>query len=269
MEEKDFADNEEVLDETSNDTVAEGVNENQDNTSEIKVGETNEIDNEETNEPKTKDSTKEYSERLKKDREKIRQELEKEQASKLDAIARSRGFENWEELEEESNKQQIEDLGITDVDAFNKYLNEAIANNPEMIKAKRVLQEQEARESEKRLEEEIAKIGQLDPNIKNVNDLLNHPTYEAILNRVKNGQTVLDAYKLENFEMLTLRQTESAKQSVYNNINNKSHVKTSKGAVTKDVVVPQDVYIMYKRNLPSWSDEQIKKHYAKEVGGGI
>ena len=225
-------------------------------------------DNGEGEEVKTvKKSTKEYSERLKNDREKIRKELEEENNKRMDSIAKSRGFENWKELEEYSNKEQLQNLGVNDTDAFEKYLNNIIENNPEMIKARAIIAEQQQKDAERQLNDQVTEIGKLDSSIKNVNDLLNHPSYEKVLNRVKNGANLVDAFKLENFDTLTGRASDAAVQHTLNNINNKSHVKTTSGSASSDVVVPTEVYAMYKRNLPNWTDEQIKKHYAKETGG--
>lgn len=214
-----------------------------------------------------KKSTKEYSERLKNDREKIRKELEEENNKRMDSIAKSRGFENWKELEEYSNKEQLQNLGVNDTDAFEKYLNNIIENNPEMIKARAIIAEQQQRDAERQLNDQVAEISKLDGSIKNVNDLLNHPSYDKVLDRVKNGANLVDAFKLENFDTLTGRASDAAVQHTLNNINNKSHVKTTSGSATTDVVVPNEIYAMYKRNLPNWTDEQIKKHYAKEMGG--
>lgn len=261
---EESAANEEVVEDTTEDTFADGIEEDVfDGTSEIEDEEDEDLEP-----PKsTKDTTKEYSERLKKDRENIRKELEKEQNEKLTRIAKSRGFDSWEELEEFSNKQQLEDLGVEDADAFKEYLNNVINNNPEIIRAKQIIAEQQARETERKLEEEVKQIGELDPSIKSVQDLIQHPSYDRVLDRVKKGSNIIDAYKLENFDALTHRSTDAAVQSVYNNINNKQHIKTTSGNTTKDIVVPSDVYAMYKRNLPNWSDEQIKKHYANEMEG--
>lgn len=214
-----------------------------------------------------KKSTKEYSERLKNDREKIRKELEEENNKRMDSIAKSRGFENWKELEEYSNKEQLQNLGVNDTDAFEKYLNNIIENNPEMIKARAIIAEQQQKDAERQLNDQVTEIGKLDSSIKSVSDLLNHPSYEKVLDRVKNGANLVDAFKLENFDTLTGRASDAAVQHTLNNINNKSHVKTTSGSASSDVVVPTEVYAMYKRNLPNWTDEQIKKHYAKETGG--
>lgn len=231
-------------------------------------GQVTDTDDGEGEETKTvKKSTKEYSERLKNDREKIRKELEEENNKRLDSIAKSRGFENWKELEEYSNKEQLQNLGVNDTDAFEKYLNNIIENNPEMIKARAIIAEQQQRDAERQLNEQVTEIGKLDSSIKSVSDLLNHPSYDKVLDRVKNGANLVDAFKLENFDTLTGRASDAAVQHTLNNINNKSHVKTTTGSATSDVVVPSDIYAMYRRNLPTWTDEQIKKHYAKEMGG--
>lgn len=239
----------------SGETIVNEQNDDQDVTEEVEETKVN------------KKSTKEYSERLKADREKIRKELEEENNKRLDGIAKSRGFDNWKELEEYSNKEQLQNLGVNDADAFEKYLNNLIDNNPEIVKARAIIAEQQQRDAERQLNDQVAAITKLDSSIKNVNDLINHPSYEKILERVQNGSSLVDAFKLENFEALTGRATNAAVQHTLNNINNKSHVKTTVGGAATDIVVPSDIYAAYKKNLPSWSDEQIKKHYAKEMGG--
>lgn len=239
----------------SGETIVNEQNDDQDVTEEVEETKVN------------KKSTKEYSERLKADREKIRKELEEENNKRLDGIAKSRGFDNWKELEEYSNQEQLQNLGVNDADAFEKYLNNLIDNNPEIVKARAIIAEQQQRDAERQLNEQVAAITKLDSSIKNVNDLINHPSYEKILERVQNGSSLVDAFKLENFEALTGRATDAAVQHTLNNINNKSHVKTTVGGAATDIVVPSDIYAAYKKNLPSWSDEQIKKHYAKEMGG--
>lgn len=230
------------------------------------TSETEEQDTSNNEDAHTKSATKKYSERLNSDRAKIREDVEKEYNGKLDKIAKARGFENWAELEEYSAQQQLEELGVQDKDAFKNYVNNIIDNNSEVLRARQIIAEQQEREAKRQLEEQVAEIGKLDNSIKSVNDLLSHPSYDRIVERVKKGANIVDAYKLENFDALTGRNTDAAKQSVYNNINNKSHVNTVRGTSPNDVVVPNDIMAIYKKNFPHWTEEQIKKHYAKEGG---
>lgn len=228
------------------------------------TSESEEQDTSKNEDAHVKTATKKYSERLNNDRAKIREDVEKEYTAKLDRIAKARGFENWAELEDYSAQQQLEELGVQDKDAFKNYINNIIDNNSEVLRARQIIAEQQEREAKRQLEEQVAEIGKLDSSIASVNDLLSHPSYDRIVERVKKGANIVDAYKLENFDALTGRNTEAAKQSVYNNINNKSHVNTVRGTSPNDVVVPNDIMAIYKKNFPHWTEEQIKKHYAKE-----
>ena len=214
-----------------------------------------------------KDKTKAYSERLNADRAKIRAELEAENIAKLDAIAQGRGFENWKELEEYSNKQALEDLGVTDSDAFSKYIDNIISKNPKIIEANRILEEQAARDRDAKLNEEILKIHELDESIKTIDDLLASPNYDSVLEKVKAGASLLDAYRLANFDILMGKASDRGSQKTYENVANKSHIKTSTGRAVNDIVVPSEVLSIYKKNMPNWTEEQIKKHYANTMRG--
>lgn len=216
-----------------------------------------------------KSKTKEYSERLNADRAKIRAELEAENNAKLDAIAQGRGFENWKELEEYSNKQALEDLGVTDSDAFEKYIDTIISKNPKIIEANRILEEQAVRDRDAKLVEEITKIHELDESINSVDDLLASPNYDTVLEKVKQGASLLDAYRLANFDILMGKASDKASQKTYENVANKSHIKTATGRAVNDIVVPNDVLSIYKKNMPNWTEEQIKKHYANSMKGDM
>lgn len=262
-----FADGEEGSAANVTDDVNANADSNIDDTatSDVSTNVQDDVQDSEQETKSKKDRTKEYSERLNKEREKMRKELEDEQNKRLDNIAKARGFENWKDLEEASNKEMLEDLGVNDTDAFNKYLNSVIANNPEMLRAKEIIARQEQEENQRKLNDDINEINKLDPSIKTVADLLQHPSYDLILDKVQKGASVLDAYKLVNFDALTNRSTDAAVQHTLNNINNKSHMKTVSGSATDDVVVPDDIYASYRKNLPNWTDEQIKKHYKREM----
>lgn len=226
----------------------------------------NDVDNSEQ-EVQVKNSTKEYSERLKKDREKIRQEIEEEYKLKNDNLAKARGYENWAELEEASNRELLEGLGVNDTEEFNKYLKYAIDNNPAIIEANNIINNQKKAEAERQLQADVAEISKLDPTIKDVNDLLAHPSYDRVYEKVQNGMSILDAYKLENFEALTNRTSAAAVSHAVNNIENKSHMGTISGNASKDVAIPTEVLEMYKAFNPNMTEEQIRNDYSSRFGG--
>jgi len=228
------------------------------------TSETVETEDEQTS--TVKNSTKEYSERLNRDREKIRKEIEEEYKLKNDNLAKARGFENWAELEEASNREMLEGFGVNDTEGFNKYLENVIANNPAMLQAKAIIAEDQRKNAERQIQEDIVTISKIDPSITSIADLLAHPSYANIAKKVENGMNLVDAYKLENFEALTNKRSDAAVAHAMNNISNKSHMTTMNGRASTDVAVPSDVYAMYKTFNPNMTDEEIRKHYSNYGG---
>lgn len=218
--------------------------------------------------------TKAYSERLNADRERIREEerkkireiLEKEQKEKLDSIAKKRNFDSWEELEEFSEREQLEALGIEDENAFKEYLTEIINNNPEIKKAKEIIAEKEKMDKETYLNNQLKQISEINPEIKSLDDLVTIDKYDDFSDKVNRGYSLFDAYRLTYFDELTKKSIETAKQAAVRSVNSKSHMKsTIPGSILEDIIVPAEVMAMYKRNIPSMTDEAIKKHYAKSL----
>jgi hypothetical protein len=56
-------------------------------------------------------------------------------------------------------------------------------------------------------------------------------------------------------------------QNVITNIDSKGHLKTTTGAKTKEIVVPDEVLASYRKNMPTMTEQEIREHYAKFVGG--
>ena len=222
-------------------------------------------DEPEDEEDTSKSTTKKYSERLNKDREKIQEELEKKQEEKLNSVAKSRGFDSWTELEEFSEQQRLENLGVTDKDEFKSLLDELIAKNPIVQKAQEVLASQEQKNKEVFIKEQITEINKLDNNIKTLDDLVKLDRYEDFSKKVEKGYDLIDAYKTTYFDKIKTNEVESVKQNVLNNLGSKGHLKTATGKGGNDVFVPDEVMAMYKKNMPNMSDNEIRKHYGKYV----
>ena len=218
-----------------------------------------------------KSPTKLYSERLNKERDKIRNELrsevEKENKAKLDAIAKSRNFESWDELEEYDEAEKITQLGISDSNEFKSLLDTLISKNPIVKEAQDILLKQKKAENEKFLKNEVLAISKVDSSIKTFDDLVNLDKYDELLNKVNAGYSLSDAYKLLYFDKIKSVDINAAKQEVLTGLDSKSHLKTASGNAGKEIHVPEDILAMYKKNIPGMSDADIRAHYAKSIGG--
>lgn len=232
------------------------------NTEDTGTANSKELDNEDK-----KASTKAYSERLNNERKKMKEEIESEFKEKLNSIAKARNFESWEELEEYDEHERLEKMGVEDPDQFKEYLNTLITNNPIVKKAQEVLSKREQEERDEFISGQIKEINKLDDTIKTIDDLAKIDRYDEFTKKIDKGYSLTDAYKLVYFDKIKTTDIEAAKQTVLNNIDSKSHLKSTTGNSGKEIYVPEDIMAMYKKNIPNMSEADIRKHYAKMVGG--
>lgn len=209
--------------------------------------------------------TQAFARRLKEEKTKMQQENQ----AKLDNFAQQRGFKDWKELEQANEREQLDNLGINDQDAFNKFLEDKINNNPVVLEAKKVLEQQKNAEIEKALNNEISLISEMDPSIKSLDDLAQIPEYDELMDKAVNrGYSLSDAFKVVAFNRIQTKAINESKQSAIDNINSKSHMKTTSGKGGNEVFVPADVMASYRKNMPEMTEEEIKKDYAKFLKGG-
>lgn len=213
-------------------------------------------------------STKAFSERLKREKLKLQKDAEDKKKADLDNIAVSKGFKNWKDFEQSNRKEKLEKIGIEDEETFTSLIDDAVTNNPIVLEAQRVIEAQREREQKAVLDSAINEISAIDPDIKSLNDLLALDNYNEFYDLVERGYALPDAYKIISFDKLSNKKAASAAQTVINNVNSKGHITTTKGTQTKEVTVPDEILAEYRKNNPNMSEDEIRKHYSKFIGGG-
>lgn len=213
-------------------------------------------------------STKAFSERLKREKLKLQKDAEDKKKADLDNIAISKGFKNWKDFEQANRKEKLEKIGIEDEETFTSLIDDAVTNNPIVLEAQRVIEAQREREQKAVLDAAIHEISAIDPDIKSLNDLLALDNYNEFYDLVERGYALPDAYKIISFDKLSNKKAASAAQTVINNVNSKGHITTTKGTQTKEITVPDEILAGYRKNNPDMSEDEIRKHYSKFVGGG-
>lgn len=129
-------------------------------------------------------------------------------------------------------------------------------------KAEKAEFEMKRREYEAEFDQELLKIQALDPSIQSVNDLMQGENAAAFLDAVKKGNSLLDSFKLANFDRLSQKRSAAAAQRTRNQINQKGHLQATGQGKGRTVNIPMETLSMYKEAFPDWSDSQIAKHYA-------
>ena len=123
----------------------------------------------------------------------------------------------------------------------------------------------EAREQQARskVEAQLKEIQGMDPAIKTLQDLSKMETYPKLYDMVKHGYSIVDAYKLANYDTLTNRAAEASRKAAVTAVQSKQHLTTTKSRGDGAVSVPESVLEEYRVLNPGASREEIQKHYQK------
>lgn len=113
------------------------------------------------------------------------------------------------------------------------------------------------------LEEQIQEIAKLDPSITTVEDLMKRPEYKQIYASVRKGNSIVDAFKLANFDKLTASAGNAGRQAALNAAGSKEHLTATTARGAGSLTVPADVKAMYKSMMPDATDAEIQEHYNK------
>lgn len=205
--------------------------------------------------------TKAFSKRLNEERAKIAKAEEDKTQAKLDEVAKERGFGSWSELEEYDRREKIESLGIVDGEAFDKVLSEAISKNPIVQDAKKIVESNMQKEQFEVIDAAISEIGELDPDIKSIDDILSMDKYDDLFDLVKKGASLVDAYKVVELDKIAEYKVKNITKDKITNMNSKNHLKSVKGGGSSSVTVPEDILAHYKKNNPNMTEDDIRKHY--------
>lgn len=163
-------------------------------------------------------------------------------------------FDRWQEaFSKEQLKSKMEEIGVDE-----KTLNELVSFHPAV---------REAQQLRYRgiVEESLKQIQEYDPSIKSIKDLAESEHGAEIEEKIKQGYSISDAWKLANLDMIAQRKAKAAKLETAKNITSKEHLEKSGQRGQNQITVPQDVVNEYRKFNPKATIEQIQKHYAKDM----
>lgn len=170
-----------------------------------------------------------------------------------------RSVRDLNEYEQQYQQDQMRQAGIDP-----SVLNQMIENNPAVQQARQMTAKMQQEEGQRYIEGQVAEIGKVDPAIKSFSDLTKAETFPQFDAMVRRGYSLVDAYKIANFDRLTGQRAAAAKQQALNSVNGKNHLNPTKGAGNgEDVVVPEETMAMYRSAFPSWTKQQIIEDYKK------
>lgn len=164
----------------------------------------------------------------------------------------------------ERRQQLIRKSGMSD-EEFDEFL----ADQPEIREAREAKKKAEDAEKEAmelrakaRVDSQMEEIRKLDPTIKDISDLAKAENYGEIYEKVKAGYSIVDAYKLANWEALQQNAQRAAQQTA-RNASSKQHMQTHSARGSGAVTVPPEVMAQYRLFNPDATEAEITAHYNK------
>ena len=156
-----------------------------------------------------------------------------------------------------ANQHELQEKGIDPA-----MIDRMIESNPVVMQAQNVIESAKNAEATVAIQRDVAEVSKYDPNIKGVNDLLELPNFPEILQHVSRGASIVDAYKMVNFDTFMQHTNDAARQQAINQMRGKSHLQSQGANVATpndDVDVPSEIMSRWKSE--GKTEKQIKELY--------
>lgn len=168
-----------------------------------------------------------------------------------------------ERFEADQKAKLMEKAGITqeEFQAFVQGLPEVRAARQAKAEAETAARQAREQEAKARVDEQLRQIRAIDPTVKELGDLAKLDTYPKLYDMVKRGYSILDAYRLANYDTLTQRAAEASRKAAINSVQSKQHLKATESRGGGAIPVPDSVLEEYRVLNPGATKEEIQKHY--------
>lgn len=159
---------------------------------------------------------------------------------------------------EEQRKEMQEKAGMSPED-YQRFVDSL----PEVQAGKAAQQKVMDLEIRAKIDSQMREIQMISPEIKSMEDLSKLDNFDKLYDMVGKGYELADAYKVLNYDKLTAKAAEAAKQQALNSIGGKNHLQPVTPRGQGAVPVPADVAAEYRALMPEATDAEIQAHYNK------
>lgn len=144
-------------------------------------------------------------------------------------------------------------------------IDSMIANSPVIRQAKAATAELNGLRAQQMLENDYKEILELDPSLNSTDEILNDPLMPLMMDKVARGMSLVDAYKIVNFDKLSSQKGQAAKQAAINQVKSKNHLATGAALNVADAgdEIPSNLVEKFKETFPDKSMKELKALYNK------
>ena len=146
-------------------------------------------------------------------------------------------------------------------------LEQLIAENPLVKQAQEFMTKVQQEKAEQELQSDIKEISKFDSTIKSKDDLVKLENFEDIVKLVEKGNSLVEAYKLANFDKLVSKKQSAAEQAAINQAKSKSHLQKTGGVADTSTLldIPENELAEWKKFYPGVPASQLKEKYNKTL----
>ena len=174
-------------------------------------------------------------------------------------ITNSAELRAYRERYEQEKRREFQEGHGMDEQSYRAFVEEL----PEVRAAREAAEQLQAREVKARIEEALREIPKLDPSVRELADLAKRPEYGQVCGLVEKGYRLSDAWKVTNFDALSKRAAEAARQETRNSLGGKQHLAPTASRGEGAATVPPEVAEEYRQLMPDATDAEIRAHYAR------
>jgi hypothetical protein len=178
-------------------------------------------------------------------------------------FGQSHGINTLEEFESALQQQAAREAGIDP-----NLINQFVSTHPDVQKAREFMEQMIRQQTQAQLENELRELVEEYPELqlKTLADLQRLPNYDAIIEKAKKGNTLLEAYVLVNRKEISQKAKEQGAQQTIRNINSKSHLGTEKSGIQsqgKEVELSPEELRVWR--AIGYTETEAKKRAAKYI----
>lgn len=146
-------------------------------------------------------------------------------------------------------------------------IDSLVANSPVVRQAQATMAELTNIRAQQEVDRDIIEVLKLDPSLNSKDDMMKDPSFSMVLDKVRSGMSLVDAYKLVNFDRLSSSKTAAARQAVVNQVKGQAHLSNGTGINVNDSLedIPANMVDKFKDMFPEKSMKELKELYNKTI----
>lgn len=170
-------------------------------------------------------------------------------------------FAEYEDAISAQNRLQAErelEANNVDISVLDNYIN----NSPVLAQAQAIIEQNQQERADAQLKSDLEELHQLNSDVSTINDIAADPRFDEILAKVRNGASLVEAYKIVNFDILMNKNSKGAKQAAINQARGKAHLEPTEAlGESTEGGIDETMLANLRSNFPEKSEKEIRKLY--------